>query len=93
MKAATPEAQAQVQADLAYLLAQDNNTDEAVTLLTQATQGDPKNAQYQSDLGQVYEKQGKKDLALAAYQKALTLDATQPEAKTGVARLSPKKAS
>ena len=69
LKAGTPEAQAQIQADLAFLLAQDNNTDEALSLLTQATQGDPKNAQYESDLGQVYEKQGKKDLALAAYQE------------------------
>ena len=92
LKAPAPEAQAQVQANLAFLLAQDNNTDEAVSLLTQATQADPKNAQYESDLGEVYEKQGKKDLALAAYQQALTLNKAQPEARAGLARLTaPKK--
>ncbi len=87
LKAPAPEALAQVQASLAGLLAQDNAADEAVTLLTQATQNDPKSAQYASDLGQVYEKQKKKDLAVAAYQKALTLDAHQPEARQGLARL------
>lgn len=87
LKAPVPEALAQVQDSLADLLAQDGGADEAVTLLTRATQNDPKNAQYAGDLGQVYEKQGKKDLAAAAYQKALTLDAHQPEAARGLARL------
>jgi len=87
LKAPTPEALAQVQDSLAGLLAQDGGADEAVTLLAQATQNDPKNAQYAGDLGQVYEKQGKKDMAVTAYQKALTLDAHQPEALHGLARL------
>ena len=87
LKAPSPEAMAQVQDSLAGMLAQDGSPDEAVTLLTQATQNDPKNAQYAGELGQVYEKQGKKDLAVAAYQKALTLDAHQPEAVQGLARL------
>jgi len=87
LKAPTPEALAQVQDSLSGLLAQDGGADEAVTLLAQATRNDPKNAQYASDLGQVYEKQGKKDLAVTAYQKALTLDAHQPEAIAGLARL------
>ena len=94
LKAASPEALAQVQGSLAGLLAQDataDHTTEAVTLLTQAAQNDPKNVQYVSDLGQVYEKQGKTDLATAAYQKALTLDAHQSEATQGLARLKLKK--
>jgi len=91
LKAPTPEAMAQVQDTLAGLLAQDGGTDEAITLLTQATQGDPKNAQYLGELGQVYEKQGKTDLAAAAYQKAVALDAHQPEAVAGLARLKLKK--
>ena len=86
LKAATPQAQAQVQASLAGLLAPDS-PEEAATLLTQAAQNDPANALYESVLGQVYEKQGKKDQAVAAYQKALTLDAHQPEATQGLARL------
>ena len=86
LKSPTPEALAQVQDSLAGLLAPDA-PDEAVTLLTQATRNDPKNAQYAGDLGQVYEKQGKKDLAVTAYQTALTLDAHQPEATQGLARL------
>ena len=87
LKAPVPEAMAQVQDSLGEMLAQEGNADEAVTLLMQAAQGDPKNAQYAGDLGQVYEKQGKKDLAVAAYQKALALDAHQPEARQGLARL------
>jgi len=91
LKAPTPEAMAQVQDTLAGLLAQDGGADEAVTLLVQATQGDPKNAQYLGELGQVYEKQGKMDQAAAAYQKAVALDAHQPEAVAGLARLKLKK--
>ncbi len=86
LKAVTPQAQAQVQASLAGLLAPDS-PEEAATLLTQAAQNDPNNALYESVLGQVYEKQGKKDQAVAAYGKALTLDAHQPEATQGLARL------
>ena len=87
LKAPTPEAAAQVQDSLGEMLALDGNADEAVTLLTQAAQNDPKNAQYAGDLGQVYEKQGKKDLALTSYQKALALDPHLPEALQGAARL------
>ena len=87
LKAPSPEAMGQVQDSLAGMLAQDGNTDEAVTLLTQATQSDPKNAQYLGELGLVYEKQGKKDLAVATYQKAVALDAHQPEAVQGLVRL------
>ena len=86
LKAGTPLAQAQVQASLASLLALDS-PEEAATLLTQAAQNDPTNARYEDVLGQVYEKQGKKDLAQAAYQKALTLDPHQLEATQGLARL------
>ena len=91
LKAPTPEAMAQLQDTLAGLLAQDGGTDEAVTLLVQATQGDPRNAQYLGELGQVYEKQGKMDLAAAAYRKAVALDAHQPESVAGLARLKLKK--
>ena len=87
LKAPTPEALAHVQADLAGLLAQDGRADEAVALLTQAGQNAPKNARYAGRLGQVYEKQGKKELAIAAYQKALMLDAHQQESVQGLARL------
>ncbi len=86
-----PASQAQIQDALAQILAQGAGTEEAVTLLTQATQAVPTNAQYQSDLGQVYEKEGKADLALAAYQKALALEPNQPQAKAGAGRLSAKK--
>ena len=87
LKAPTPEALAHVQADLAGLLNRDGHADEAVTLLTQAAQNAPKNARYAGDLGQIYEKQGKKELAIAAYQKALMLDAHQQESMQGLARL------
>lgn len=94
LAAPTPEAKAQVEDSLADLLAEagaGTDAGEAVTLLQGAIQDDPKNAQYQSDLGQVYEKQGKKDDAAAAYTKAIALDPKQFEAKSGLARLTPKK--
>lgn len=87
LKAPTPEAMAQVQDSLAGLLAQGGSADEAVMLLTQAMQNNPKNAQYVGELGQIYESQGKKTLAVTTYQKALTLDAHQPEATQGLTRL------
>lgn len=87
LKTKSPLAVAQVQASLAGLLATDS-PDEAVALLTQATQGAPQNARIEASLGQLYENQGKKDLAAAAYQKALALDARQPEATRGLARLT-----
>ena len=91
LKGTSAEEQAQIQDALGQMLAEGDGADEAVTLLTQATQAVPTNAGYQSDLGQVYEKQGKKDLALAAYARALALDPHQLMAKAGTARLTAKK--
>ncbi len=47
-------------------------------------------AQAQSNLGVVYEKEGKKAAAIAAYKKALALDPTLPEAKKNLARFRAK---
>jgi len=78
---------APVQSNLALLLMADGKLDEATSLLIQAAQGDAKNAHYQENLGLVYEKQGKDDLALAAFQKALEIDPTFVDAQQSVARL------
>lgn len=90
LKTKSPLAVAQVQASLAGLIAKDS-PDEAVTLLTQATQGAPQSARIAASLGQLYENQGKPDLAAAAYQKAVALDPHQPESVAGLARLKLKK--
>lgn len=88
LKSDDPKAYAAIQENLAGLLKSDGKLDEAATLLTQAAQTDPTSVYVQDSLGSIYEKQGKKDLALAAYKQALTLKPGNGVAKEGVARLS-----
>lgn len=84
---ADPKSMASIQSNLAMLLTADGKLDDAATFLIQATQSDPSSVSIQDNLGAVYEKQGKKALALAAYQKALTINPNNGLAKDGVARL------
>ena len=77
-----------IQENLAGLLKSDGSFDEAATLLTQAAQVDTHNAAIQVQLGAIYQKQGKKDLALAAYNKALAINPNSAVAKDGVAQTS-----
>ncbi len=86
-KAPTPQALAPVQSNLAMLLVADGKLEDAAPLLTQATQNDATNAHYEENLGLVYEKQSKTDLALAAYGKALEIDPALTDAKESIARL------
>lgn len=88
LKAKDPKSMASIESNLAMLLTSAGNLDEAATFLTQATQSDPSSVSLQDKLGAVYEKQGKKDLALAAYKKALTISPDNGLAKDGVARLN-----
>ena len=81
------KAMAGVQSNLSLLLIDDGKLDEAADLLTKATQGDPTNAEYENNLGQVDEKLNKKDLAIAAYTKAVGLDPNLTGAKASLARL------
>ena len=81
------KAVAGVQSNLALLLIDSSRLDEAASLLTQATLGDPTNAEYQNNLGQVDEKLNKKDLAIAAYTKAVGLDPNLSGAKASLVRL------
>ena len=81
------KAMAGVQSNLALLLIDDGKLDEAADLLTKATQGDPTNAEYENNLGQVDEKLNKKDLAIAAYAKAVQLDPSLTGAKASLTRL------
>ena len=82
------KALAAARSNLGLLLLGDGKTDEAVGLLMQAAQGDAANAHFQNNLGIAYEKQGKPDLAVAAYKKAVDLDPNFADAKTALARLS-----
>ena len=77
-----------IEANLAMLLTGEGKLDDAAAYLTKATQSDPTNVSLQDSLGAVYEKQGKKDLALAAFKTALTINPNNGVAKDGVARLS-----
>jgi protein O-GlcNAc transferase len=88
LKTDDPKAYKEAQTNLALLLSNDGKADEAATLLTQAVQANPKDADLQADLGIVEEKQDKKVLALAAFKQALILDPNNSPAKDGVARLS-----
>ena len=88
LKSADPKAMASIHSDLALLLESAGKYDEAAPYLEAATQLDPTNAAVQVSLAMVYEKQGRKAHALAAYQKALTLNADNNAAKEGVGRLS-----
>lgn len=81
------KAMAGVQSNLALLLIDNGKLDEAATLLAQAALGDPTNAEYENNLGQVYEKLSKKDLAIAAYTKAVGLDPSLTGAKASLVRL------
>ncbi len=53
--------------------------DEAEKLMRKATELDPNNPDYQLQIGRVYNKQGKKDLALEAFSKAI-VTAPRPDA-------------
>ena len=88
LKADDPKSLAGVQSNLAMLLMTDGKLDESATLLAQAAKADPTNLSLQDNLGTVYEKQGKKDLALAAYKAALAINPNNGVAKDGTARLS-----
>ena len=87
LKTDDAKALAGVRSNLALLLIDDGKLDEAATLLAQAAQGDPTNAEYENNLGQVYEKLNKKDLAIAAYTKAVQLDPSQTGAKASLTQL------
>ncbi len=87
LKTDDAKAMAGVRSNLSLLLIDDGKLDEAATLLAQAAQGDPTNAEYENNLGQVYEKLNKKDLAIAAYTKAVQLDPNQAGAKASLAQL------
>ncbi len=87
LKTDDTKALAGVRSNLSLLLIDDGKLDEAAALLAQAAQGDPKNAEYENNLGQVYEKLNKKDLAIAAYTKAVQLDPGQAGAKASLAQL------
>ncbi len=87
LKADNPKSMAAVQSNLAMLLTSEGKLDDAATFLVAANQSDPSSVSIQDNLGAVYEKQGKKDLALAAYKKALTINPDNGVAKDGVARL------
>lgn len=88
LKAPDPKSSAALRENLAWLLKSGGKLEEAATLLTQAAQSDPTSVSVQDNLGAVYEKQGKKGLALAAYHQALTLSSGDAVAQDGVARLS-----
>ena len=49
---------------------------------------DTRNATIRVQLGAIYAKQGKKDLALAAYKQALAINPNSAVAKDGVAQMS-----
>ncbi len=86
-----PKAIAGIQENLAGLLRAEGKPeqlDEAATLLTQAAVADPANISVQDNLGAIYQKQGKKDLALAAYKRALALNPNNGVANAGIAALS-----
>ena len=87
LKTDDPKALAGVRSNLSLLLIDDGKLDEAASRLAQAAQGDPTNAEYENNLGQVYEKLNKKDLAIAAYTKAVQLDPNQAGAKASLAQL------
>ncbi len=87
LKTDDPKALAGVRSNLSLLLIDDGKLDEAASQLDQATKADPKNAEYENNLGQVYEKLNKKDLAIAAYTKAVQLDPTQTGAKASLSEL------
>jgi len=61
--------------------------DLALADLNQLIQLDPKTAQNYSMRAEVYEKKNLKDLAIADYKTAQTLDPTNAFAKAGLARL------
>lgn len=87
LKTDDPKALAGVQSNLSLLLIDSGKLDEAASLLTLAAQADPTNAEYENNLGQVYEKLNKKDLAIAAYTKAVQLDPSLTGAKASLAQL------
>lgn len=87
LKADDPKAVAGIQEDLAGLLRVQGKLDEAATLLTQAAVADPANVSVQDNLGAIYQKLGKKDLALAAYKRALALNPNNGVANAGIAQL------
>lgn len=87
LKTDDTKALAGVHSNLSLLLIDDGKLDEAASQLDQATKGDPKNAEYENNLGQVYEKLSKKDLAIAAYTKAVQLDPTLTGAKASLTEL------
>ncbi len=65
-----------------------NKTEEAIQSYGLAAQTDPKNALSQYNLGALYERQGRNDLARAAYKKAVALDPKMTDAGDNLARLS-----
>ena len=87
LKADDPKSLASIQSNLAMLLTADGNLIEATPLLVQATKNDPSSVGLQDNFGVVYEKQGKKPEALAAYKQALALNPNNGIAKDGTARL------
>ena len=70
------------------LLTAEGKLDDAGLLLVQAASVNPKSAAIQGKLGDLYERQGKKAQALAAYRAALALSPDSVLAKEGAARLS-----
>jgi len=68
---------------------QNDMLDAAVSNLEKALKVSPRYALAEFRLGQVFEKQGKKEEALRKYRVALNLDASLQEAKDAVDRLAP----
>ena len=87
LKADSPKTRANIESNLGLLLISENKLDDAATTLAQAGQDDSTSVSIQDNLGVVYEKQGKKDLALAAYNKALSINPNNGLAKNGLSRL------
>lgn len=87
LQADTPQNKANIESNFGLLLISEGKLDEAAAELAQAGTGDPASVTVQDNLGVVYEKQGKKDLALAAYTKALSIHPDDAAAKSGISRL------
>ena len=87
LKADPPKLKSVIKADFGILLVSEGRMDEAAALLAQAGAEDPTNVSVQANLGVVYEKLGRKDLALGAYSRALALNPDNDLAKSGLLRL------
>ncbi|MBI4321373.1 MAG: tetratricopeptide repeat protein [Chloroflexi bacterium] len=65
--------------DLAKLLQTMGKTKEALAAMRKVVDREPRIAQWQSDLGDIYDQQGAYDQAIGQYQRAIRLDAHNPE--------------